>query len=295
MASGASGRCIMRAPGIPGAEGVIGICWTAARADNASFPPAAKGLGRAGVNVPAILAETDLGEGCGACLVEDLGDTDILSLRNEPWPVRHAAYKLALQTLAPLHQLQPDWPLQPAFDTDLYRWEQSYFAEHLLGRHLGLDPQAFMAEPAMLEMAEWLASLPRVPVHRDCQSQNILLKDGRAWLIDFQGMRMGRAEYDLASLICDPYMQLSPAEQEELLRDYAELCGQAPDPAVYCACGLQRIMQALGAYANIGYNQHRDWYLNLIPAGLEALRRLAAQCPAGSIPHRAAACLPSVP
>lgn len=43
-------------------------------------------------------------------------------------------------------------------------------------------------------------------------------------------------------------------------------------------------MQALGAYANIGYNQHRDWYLNMIPAGVAALRHVATRTPVES-PH----------
>lgn len=292
VAAGASGRCIMRAPGLAAAQGVIGIAWTPARADNASFVPAAHGLAQAGVPVPAVLAEVDSGDGCGACLVEDLGDADLLSLKKRPWSERREAYRLALQSVTKLHRLTPDWLLQPPFDAALYRWEQSYFAGHLLGRHLGLDAAAFMAQPALQEMADWLASLPRVPVHRDFQSQNILLKGGRAWLIDFQGMRMGRAEYDLASLLCDPYMTLTPAEQNELLQEYETCTGRPLDMEIYCACALQRVMQALGAFANIGYNQHRDWYINLIPAGLEALRRIAAQCPAGSIPQRVASCLP---
>lgn len=292
---GASGRCIMRAEGFTAAQGVIGIYWTDERADNFSFLSCAKGLAKAGLNVPGILAETDYGQGRAACLVQDLGSRDILSLKQEPWSTRKAAYQLALQSLAPLCQLAVDWNLQPPFDTTLYRWEQSYFAEHLIGRHLGGDAAAFLAQPALLEMAEWLAGLPRVPVHRDCQSQNIMLAGGKAWLIDFQGMRMGRVEYDLASLLCDPYMELSPEEQEELLLYWQELTNQPVDPAIYCACALQRLMQALGAYANIGYNQHRDWYLKMIPTGLKSLHRIATLCPGGSLAQRAAACLPNVP
>jgi aminoglycoside/choline kinase family phosphotransferase len=44
-------------------------------------------------------------------------------------------------------------------------------------------------------------------VHRDFQSQNIIARSGHAYLIDFQGMRPGLAEYDLASLLFDPYVR----------------------------------------------------------------------------------------
>ena len=36
----------------------------------------------------------------------------------------------------------------------------------------------------------------------------------------------------------------------------------------------QRLMQMLGAYANIGHNKGKTWYLEQIPAGLAHLRRL---------------------
>lgn len=289
VSAGASGRSIMRA------AGVLGIHWTAQRADNNSFLPAAHGLAAAGIRVPAILAEEALPEACGACLVQDLGNADILSLRAAPWPERRAAYELAFRTLIPFYKLRPEWPLQPPFDAPLYRWEQEYFAKHLIARHLGGDAAAFLAQPELQAMADWLASLPRVPVHRDCQSQNIMLHGGAAWLIDFQGMRYGRQEYDLASLLYDPYMQLSEAERHELLQLWEQMNGTPVDTAVYAACAMQRLMQALGAFANIGYNQQRDWYLNLIPAGLAALRHAATHTPAGSPASPVAACLLKLP
>ncbi len=279
IASGASGRSLMRSPQAPG---IVGVYWTADRADNAAFVPAAHYLAKAGLRVPAILATADFGEGRGACLVQDLGSTDLLSLKGAPWPARKAAYTRVLHSLLPLHNLQPDFPLQPAFDTGMYRWEQEYFAEHLVGCHLQQSPEAFLEHPALMQMAEMLAMLPRVPVHRDCQSQNIMLHGNQAWLIDFQGMRYGRGEYDLASLIYDPYMDNSEQECRELLALYEELTGAPTDVEIFSACAMQRLMQALGAFANIGYNQNREWYLNLIPTGLRKLRHIAEQVPVGT-------------
>ncbi len=273
IACGASGRCIMRLPG----QNLLGICWTNDRADNAAFPDACAGLQSAGIPVPRLVFTKLMAEGSGACLVEDLGSCDLLSMKDTPWETRRTAYRQALAALCAFHRIKPHWPLQPPFDASLYRWEQGYFAEHLLGRHLGRNAAEWLANPAPMEMAQWLATLPRVPVHRDFQSQNIMFKDGHAHFIDFQGMRMGRAEYDLASLLYDPYMALHPVEVEELLRDWEEISGQAVEPAIFHACALQRLMQALGAFANIGHNQQREWYLNLIPTGLDTLRRVAQQ------------------
>ena len=284
VVEGASGRCIMRAE-LPECRGVIGIYWTPDRADNASFLPAAHGLRRAGVRVPAVYAEKDCGAGCGACLVEDLGTVSLLSLRDAPWAERRAAYAAALRTLHSFHRVEPAWALQPAFDASMYRWEQGYFAEHFLQRHLGVDAAAVLAAPAWGELAEWLAALPRVPVHRDFQSQNILMRGGEAWLIDFQGMRMGLPEYDLASLLYDPYVSMPAAERTELLAYWEQLTAEPLRVDVLAACALQRIMQALGAFANIGYNAGNAWYLNLIPAGVRALQQVVASAP----PHSPAA------
>ena len=289
VCAGASGRSIMRA------AGVLGIHWTNQRADNHSFLPAAHGLAAAGIRVPAILAEQELPEHCGACLVQDLGNTDILSLKNAPWETRREAYTQAFHTLLPFYRLTPGWELQPPFDAALYRWEQEYFAEHLIGRHLGLDAAAFLAQPELQEMATWLATLPGVPVHRDCQSQNIMLHGGSAWLIDFQGMRYGRKEYDLASLLYDPYMELQEAERTELLELWQQMDGTPLQADIFSACAMQRLMQALGAFANIGYNQQRSWYLNLIPAGMAALRHAAAHTPANSPASPVAACILKLP
>jgi len=291
IAAGASGRAIVRHPQLPG---IIGIYWTAERADNHSFVPAARGLAKCGVKVPSILAEADCGNGCGACLVQDLGTQDILSLKGTPWTTRIKAYKQAIQAVHSLHSSHPDWELQPGFDAALYRWEQCYFAEHYLQAYCAKNASDFIQHPAMVNLAEFLAEQPTSPIHRDFQSQNIMLYQGEARLIDFQGMRAGLPEYDMASLLLDPYMELSSAEQAELLLYWEHIRGSRIDRSLYAACALQRIMQALGAYANIGLNQHKEWYLNLIPAGLRALKHAMSLAPAGSPASHAAACLQAV-
>lgn len=284
VAEGASGRCILRSS-LPVCRGLIGIYWTPARADNASFLPAAHGLRRVGVRVPAVYAEADCSGGCGACLVEDLGVQSLLSMRDAPWAERRAAYQAALRSLLSFHRAAVDWELQPPFDAALYRWEQGYFAEHFLQRHLGVNAATALAAPAWGALAESLAALPRVPVHRDCQSQNILLREGDAWFIDFQGMRLGLPEYDLASLLYDPYVSMPEPERAELLAYWEQLTAAPLRADVFAACALQRIMQALGAFANIGYNAGNAWYLNLIPAGVRALQQVVAAAP----PHTPAA------
>ncbi len=286
VAQGASGRTIMRA------YGVIAIVWTNERADNASFLPAARGLAALGLRVPRIISYWEDGEGNGACLVDDLGRTDLLNYKQEAvedWVLLRERYRACFQTILPFYALRPDWELQAPFEESLYRWEQGYFAEHYLGRHrsYSLESQAeFLQQSIGIELAEDLASLPRMPIHRDLQSQNLMMKDDHAWLIDFQGMRMGRYEYDLASLIFDPYMGLSYEQRLDLLALWEELSGVQVDRALFCACGMQRMMQVLGAFANIGYNQEKSWYLDMIPAAEESLHQLGALAAEGTMAKR---------
>ena len=70
-----------------------------------------------------------------------------------------------------------------------------------------------------------------VLVHRDLQSSNILFFRGEPVLLDFQGMRLGPSSYDLASLLCDPYVNLDPGIQRDLITYYASHTRR--DPATF--------------------------------------------------------------
>jgi hypothetical protein len=137
--------------------------------------------------------------------------------------------------------------------------------------------------PALRGIAERLGNRPRVLVHRDFQSQNIIIRNAQAHLIDFQGMRPGLAEYDLASLLFDPYVSLSRAECEELLAAYEAKRNAALSPGsaqfreIFCLCGVQRLMQALGAYGFLGLVKGNKAFLNHIPAAMASLRSLVSE------------------
>jgi aminoglycoside/choline kinase family phosphotransferase len=120
-------------------------------------------------------------------------------------------------------------------------------------------------------------------VHRDLQSQNIIIQNGQANLIDFQGMRPGLAEYDLASLLLDPYVELSDDERSELISYYRQkqtengrtVNGQFEDTLQLCA--MQRLMQALGAYGFLGLVRGHEHFLKYIPGAVHSLRGIVAK------------------
>jgi N-acetylmuramate 1-kinase len=255
---GASGRTIVRVKS-PLREPFIGIHWTEEREDNEQFIPVGNFLRQARLRVPEILHERARYR---VALVEDLGDVDLLSLKDRPFTERLPLYRSAMEQVDKLFYAKPpkDFHLMPPFDAKLYRWEQEYFFEYLVEGFLGKDASDLRDNPVFTEMAEKLGTGARHLVHRDFQSQNLMIKDGKAWLIDFQGLRRGRQEYDLASLVFDPYMDHSAAEREALLGAWEEISDERPEPTLFHQCAAQRLMQALGAYANILKNRDDEWY-----------------------------------
>jgi len=228
----------------------------------------------------------------GLIWIEDLGENDLWSYREESWLVRRAFYESALDEIVKLHCLpeeagraiQKNLPV--AFDAALYRWEQNYFFKNCLGGYFGVDEKKLSelsALPALEQIAERLGNLPRVMVHRDFQSQNIIIRDAKAHLIDFQGMRPGLAEYDLASLLFDPYVSFSRAECEELLADYEAKRAAACHPVssrfreIFRLCGVQRLMQALGFYGFAALVKGNETFLDYIPAAMTSLRGLVGE------------------
>jgi hypothetical protein len=131
--------------------------------------------------------------------------------------------------------------------------------------------------PVFESIAGSLAELPRVLVHRDFQSQNILMRNGQAYLIDFQGMRPGLAQYDLASLLYDPYVDLSEAERHELLEHYCRQTPGADFLRTLKLCAMQRLMQALGAYGFLGLVKGHTHFLDHIPKAVNSLRDVVSE------------------
>jgi aminoglycoside/choline kinase family phosphotransferase len=269
-------------------ESMVLMFYTHARPDNVKFLPATRRLAALGVRVPEIYASDER----RLCMwLQDLGPDDLHNHRDEPWEVRRDFYRQVLVEALKLHavgerSLKPAdlAELEPGFDGDLYLWEQNYFLDHYL-RDLccapGRDHLPEDAADCLKLLRRRLAGRPRCLIHRDFQSQNILIHDGRVWLVDYQGLRLGLGEYDLASLLYDPYVALSRSEREELLLFYAAGSGRPVRQVreIFQLCSAQRLMQALGAYGNLGRNQGKPQFLRHAPAARARLRELCEEVP----------------
>jgi hypothetical protein len=179
----------------------------------------------------------------------------------------------------------PGLNLLPGFDDETWEWERNLFKKHCLGMRFGRDmPEA--VERELKSVAEMLEKEPKALVHRDFQSTNVLWKGDELSFIDFQGMRLGPAAYDLASLVYDPYVTFTEGERRALVALYAKKCGRPEIEKVLPFAAVQRLVQCLGAYgrlASVGQPQFGRHSLpalqNLLDAadkaGLDAVGAIA--------------------
>jgi len=253
-----------------------------------------------GVAVPQIVAQD---EKLHFILLEDLGDLDLWSQRDLTWDRRREYYFQVLRQIHKLHafdlsRLPSGLKLAESYNAELYRWEHNYFLENFVGAvcHLELSPSSII--DLQKELTGLIARLQKIEpslIHRDFQSQNILLKNDRPVLIDFQGMRKGCLFYDLGSLIFDPYVTFTADERNELLAFYYELMKPSYSfnefTGYFRQASAQRLMQALGAYGFLGLKKNKPAFLGHIDNGinnlfkaatsaaeLPALRELAGLC-----------------
>jgi len=293
---GGSGREFFRIAAETG-ESLIIVRYNDSREENRHYVAIAAFLATAGVNVPKMYLhapDASYGAHGGLILMQDLGTRDLHSYRSEPWELLYPLYDTALRQIVRLHShpeaaiVRQNLDLQKEFNESLYRWEQGYFFEHCLGRTYGLPPdtlEKFYALPALSHIARHLASLSRTLVHRDFQSQNILIYKNDAWFIDFQGMRLGLPQYDLASLIYDPYVPLDDSARQQLIGSYkthALATGLTLTPDfdhILDLCAIQRLMQALGAYGNLGLAQGKRDFLPYITPARRSLEKVLHRVP----------------
>jgi len=265
-----------------GADRAIYIRYSLERSENAHYAGHARLLAEAGVPVPQVLAE--LAQRC--CLVmEDWGD-DSLQKRMAARPERAETWYLpVMEALARLHvegtrrvAAESDTILEPPFDAALYGWEHGLFETHLLKERYGLAALPSDVARELRQVAARLLDAPQVALHRDFQSSNILFRGRRMAFIDFQGLRMGAAAYDLASLLYDPYVTLTPELRVRLARAY-EICapGLHDGVALLHIGAVQRLVQALGAFGRLASVGQAGFMRYILPA-LQNLLEAADIC-----------------
>lgn len=268
-----------------GRRSVIAVVHGDARPENRRYATHTHALAAQGVNVPAILHHEPRGN---LLIMQDVGRVALLDRlqAGATRAKRLTLYDRTLRELACLHGL-PITPalarqLEPAMGGKLLRWEHSLFIDHMAPRlALGAGARRDLANE-LVGMARLLAPSPHGLIHRDMQSSNVMLKRGAVVLIDYQGMRRGPLLYDVASLLCDPYVELAQSEQEQLLERYCQLTGESYTERLrgqFWIAACQRLVQALGAFGRLSALPQTRRFAEHIEPGARMLLRAIEQAP----------------
>lgn len=221
-------------------------------------------------------------------LFEDLGDLSLYNWLKCPRPYHEVEqmYTRVIDALILIHKLIEsidECPLLKArrFDYEHLRWETSYFLERFVTGLKGLgdlDDEGLERDFDLL--ARSVSALPKSIVHRDFQSQNVMIKEGEVRVIDFQGARIGPPAYDIASMLFDPYYRLDDGVRSNLIDYYVERTGV--DLSEFARslnlCCLQRHMQALGAYGFLSVVKGKHHFLNHVDSAVRYLKEDVLSC-----------------
>lgn len=255
--------------------------------ENDSFLYIAEHLRGKGISVPAIYAHD---KEQGYFLLEDLGDlhlqVEIMRTRGDHQRIMNI-YQGVIGLLIIIQVegrggFDPSRTHNPPYDRDfMLAWELGYFHAAFLVDYLGLPIPVEELRDEFETLAEEAAQAQGgFFLYRDFQSRNIMVRDEGLGFLDFQGARLGPLQYDLASLLLDPYVELDEGIQEELMAYYLrQIQGQIPlDEGAfrkyYPLIAIHRAMQVLGAFAFLSRRRGKVYYEQYIPPAVRNLRTL---------------------
>ena len=247
--------------------------------DCGPFVHVARLFAAAGVHVPHVMAE-DLER--GFLLLSDLGTATYLDSLDAG--SADALYLDALRSLVRIQAATRAGEL-PQYDRALLEREMRLFPDWYVGRQLGRelgDADRETLEAAFQAiLAENLAQ-PRVYVHRDYHSRNLMVSDPNPGIIDFQDAVIGPITYDLVSLLRDAYIEWPEQQVIDWCIRYWELARKAslPVPAdfgeFYRAfewMGVQRQLKVVGIFARLCHRDGKEAYLKDQPLVMRYLKR----------------------
>ncbi|MBR7154652.1 MAG: phosphotransferase [Paludibacteraceae bacterium] len=221
---------------------------------------------------------------------EDLGDT---LLFNNLDPVLLARAIRALAHIQIEGAKDFDWSVcfpVPAMDERAIRWDLNYFKYCFL-KGTGIEFSEPRLEDDFDHLVQVITAQPADAfLYRDCQSRNIMIKDGKPYFIDFQGGRRGPTQYDVVSLLWQAKANLSPALREQLIAEYLDelekieitnhqlpITNRASWLSALPHFVLLRTLQVLGAYGYRGYFERKQHFLESIPLALKNLSEVMAE------------------
>lgn len=252
---------------------------------NSEFVAISQLLQEAGILVPRVYA---LDARRGFLLLDDLGDQLLLPLLDnagvDDW------YQRAFEVLLGFARIGAERPdaVPGCYDSELLTEELGRFSEWFVAALLGCelcaaDAQVIRALDALL--IDNVLAQPRVLVHRDFHSRNLMVTGAGLAVIDFQDAVMGPVTYDLVSLLRDCYIRWPDERVRAWVLDYRRrsvaeglLDAVSEDEFLrwFDLTGLQRHIKVLGTFARLHLRDGKDAYLADLPLVLDYVREILA-------------------
>ncbi len=253
----------------------------------------------AGAPVPELY---NFEEETGLLVCEDLGEQRLHDLVEKKWRDAEQVMQCYRQVVTELARMQvqasksfdPAWCWEtPRYDrTLMLKRESGYFLRALCQDFLELEIDTKKIAQDFQALADKAAQAKATFfLHRDFQSRNIMILQGRVRFIDYQAGRLGPLAYDLASLLIDPYAALPASIQEELLEQYLDtLTGllsydREKFHQEYLLLALQRNLQILGAFAFLSQQQNKPFFRQYLSPALHSLQTLLAKTATAEYPY----------
>lgn len=244
-------------------------------------------LAAAGLHVPKVAAR-DLEQ--GFLLIEDLGSRLYLDVLDDTNADR--LYGDAMDALLAM-QTRVDARDLPAFDHPVLVAGLEVMPQWFLERHLGHTPSCGawdVLEAAFDVIIRNALAQPRVFVHRDYHSRNLLVTDANnPGIVDFQGALHGPLTYDLASLLRDAYIAWPRERVEGWVEAYRQRLLHAGmlDAGVdtthfqrwFDLTGLHRHVRVLGQFYRLWYRDGKPGYLKDVPQVYRYVVEVASSYP----------------
>ena len=220
----------------------------------------------------------------GRFVMEDMGDT---SLQKKAGRMKNKVplYKKIVEILIRLQiegaeGFNEAWTCQTKrYDRTVMRGlESDYFRNAFIGKYLGLEKDRAELESPFDHLARMASRADNgFFLHRDFQSRNILISEGKVGILDWQGGRLGPLAYDLASLLIDPYAALTAQEGNQVFQYYLDLL-RYHEPTwvgtfeeIYPYLAIQRNLQILGAFSFLTKVQKKPCFESYIIPALKSL------------------------
>lgn len=222
---------------------------------------------------------TDLGSLMFSDAISDVDDTKTLTYYKRAIDI---ALELATTAL-PTHFSLPD------YDAAFIYTELEIFREWLLAKHLaiGLDNKQVDKLQACFDfLVQAISEQPKVVMHRDFHSRNLMATENSFAIIDYQDAVHGPLSYDLVSLLRDCYVKLPTAQLNVLFDYYFKRLTEKPEfksinyqqlKYWFDLTGIQRHLKASGIFARLHHRDNKSNYLADIPQTLDYIVEVASQ------------------